>query len=204
MTGQNTVRASTDVLVASREQVSALIDGECDAATVDATVDALLVSDDLVRFWTEAHRAGDYLRSDEVVGVGDGDAFMRRFSAALADEPPLIAAPRRAAASTSGARRFWVRTGLPSASIAAALVAVAWVAVPGGRNDTPSTVAVKTIERATGAVDTPTITPVAAREVNVETLGDYLSAHREVSPFAYRGQPRASALTTAVPASGSQ
>ncbi len=187
-----------------RIRVSALIDCECDPAEADATLDALLASDDLSRFWADAHRAGDWIRSDEVVDVADGEAFMRRFSAALADEVSIVAAPARRRRTFD--RRFWTRTGLPGMSVAAALVLVAWVAMPTSnrRPDGAATSAavapVKTVEVARSEAPAPAVTPVAIKEVDVGPLDDYVAAHREVTPFAYRGSARPASLTLTTPA----
>lgn len=169
----------------SRLQISALMDGELDDAGVQRAIDAMLASDDLVHFWADCHRSGDWLRSDEVVGVSDGERFMRRFSARLADEPTILA-PR--AARRVRSTGFWIRTGLPTASVAAALVAVVWVAAPFGRDDRAGTVASAT----TSAVVAPVVAKaeIAAPEVRTvdpERLSDYFAAHRDVTPFGYRG-----------------
>lgn len=178
------VRATSFGPVAGqRTDISALMDGELDDAAVDRAIDGMLASDDLATFWADAHRVGDWMRSDEVVGVGDGQAFLRRFSAALDDEPTVLA-PR--VSTRFATRRFWIRTGLPGASIAAALVAVAWVAVPFGR-------------------DADSARPVVAataigKTVDVDRLSDYVAAHRDVTPFGYRGAAtaRPASFTTPV------
>jgi sigma-E factor negative regulatory protein RseA len=170
-----------------RLQVSALVDGELDEAVIQRTIDALLASDDLAQFWADAHRAGDWMRSEEVVGVGDGGLFLRKFSAQLASEPTVLA-PQAGIRFRS--KRFWVRTGLPSASVAAALVVVAWVAMPFGRD--------AGADKSASATPTVMIVPVAASEgdvagrttlrtVDPERLSDYFAAHRDVTPFGYRG-----------------
>ena len=166
-----------------RMHVSAFIDGELADADVERVIDALLASDDLADFWADAHRAGDWMRSDEVVGVGDGGTFLRRFSAHLANEPAIVA-PKRSVRSRS--RRFWVRTGLPGASVAAALVVVAWVALPSGGDDKSAAVPSVAIIQAPHA-DEAAIRPTEFKTVEPDRLADYLAAHRDVTPFAYRG-----------------
>ena len=170
-------------------EVSAFVDGELDGPEVDRVIDALLASDDLARFWSDAHRAGDWIRSDEVIGVGDGAAFVARFSSLLAAEPAIIASPKRSGRSRS--RRFWIRTGLPGASIAAALVVVAWVAMPFGSDDgkgARSLAAVPTVAIVPVAkVDQAGTRPVEWKTVDTDRLADYFAAHRDVTPFAYRG-----------------
>ena len=142
--------ASEDSL---RIEVSAFIDNELDDASADRVVDALLASDQLAEFWTNAHRAGDWMRSEEVVDVGDGDAFLRRFSSRLAAEPAIIAAtpesilvsakctiptpqPRRTTpspAAASASRRGTRRERRRSARTAARIVAAARNRVPAVR-----------------------------------------------------------------------
>ena len=174
-----------------RLQVSALIDGELDEATADRAIEALLASDDLATFWADAHRAGDWMRSDEVVGVGDGGAFMRRFRTQLAAEP-VVLAPNALARSSANSRstRFWLRTGLPGASIAAALVAVVWVAAPFGRDGTADKVvaAAPSVQAQIEPVVAAAVTTApVAKSVDPEQLSDYFAAHRDVTPFGYRG-----------------
>lgn len=171
---------------ALRVQVSALVDGELDDATIERTIDALLASDDLACFWADAHRAGDWMRSDEVIGVGDGQALMRRIAAELAAEPTVLA-PR----SSRRSRSFWIRTGLPGASVAAALVVVAWVATPFGRGENGDKLA--SAQPTVLIVPSPVagqeqgVQQAALKTVDPERLSEYFAAHRDVTPFAYRG-----------------
>lgn len=169
----------------ARLQVSALMDGELDEAGVQCAIDAMLASDDLVHFWADCHRTGDWMRSDEVVGVGDGESFMRRFSAQLADEPTILAPRAVRRSRTTG---FWIRTGLPTASVAAALVAVVWVAAPFGRDDPAGKVAsASTTTVVAPVVATAQIAAPETRSVDPDRLSDYFAAHRDVTPFGYRG-----------------
>jgi sigma-E factor negative regulatory protein RseA len=193
MNQTNTDASGADSSEHGLVEVSAFVDGELDDASVERVIDALLASDDLADFWSDAHRAGDWMRSEEVIGIGNGEAFIRRFSSRLASEPAIIAVQKRSGRSRS--RRFWVKTGLPGASIAAALVVVAWVAMPVGGDD-----AAKDAKsaRTLAAVPTVAIVPVAKvdqgstkpaewKTVDPDRLSDYLAAHRDVTPFAYRG-----------------
>jgi len=163
----------------ARLQISALVDGELDDAGVQRAIDAMLASDDLIHFWSDCHRAGDWMRSDEVVGVGDGAQFMNRFSAQLASEPTILS-PK--ASRRSRLNGFWIRTGLPSASVAAALAAVVWVAAPFGRDEPAEKVADAAQVNVLPAPVAPTV-----KAVDPERLSDYFAAHRDVTPFGYRG-----------------
>lgn len=186
---------------AVRLQVSALVDGELDDDVVERAIDALLASDDLADFWADAHRAGDWMRSDEVVGVGDGRLFLRRFSALLAGEPTILAPPR---VSLARSKRFWVKTGLPGASVAAALLVVAWVAMPlhrdGGDKSASATPTVVIVPATAAERDIADVTPL--RSVDPERLSDYFAAHRDVTPFGYRGASARPAAYTPQSAGG--
>ena len=168
-----------------RAQISALLDGELDDAGAERAIDALLASDDLVGFWADCHRAGDWMRSDEVVGVGDGGRFMQRFSARLASEPTVLA-PKAPARSRTGT--FWIRTGLPGVSVAAALVAVVWVAAPFGRDESAGKLAIVAPSGpVVPVVATAVVAEPVAKTVDADQLSDYFAAHRDVTPFGYRG-----------------
>jgi sigma-E factor negative regulatory protein RseA len=167
-----------------RAQISALVDGELDDAGAERAIDALLASDALVGFWADCHRAGDWMRSDEVVGVGDGAQFMQRFSARLASEPTVLA-PMPARSRSGG---FWIRTGLPGVSIAAALVAVVWVASPFGRDEPADKLAIAAPSRpVVPVVAAAVVADPAPTTVDADQLSDYFAAHRDVTPFGYRG-----------------
>ena len=172
-----------------RVQISALLDGELDDADAERAIDALLASDGLTHFWADCHRAGDWMRSDEVVGIGDGGQFMQRFSARLASEPTVLA-PQPSGRSRTGG--FWIRKGLPGVSVAAALVAVVWVASPFGRDEPAAKSAEKLAVTAPGAAVVPVVATALAAEpvtktVDPDQLSDYFAAHRDVTPFGYRG-----------------
>lgn len=182
MNARNNAEAGAAVAEDPRMQVSAFVDGELADAEIERVIDALLASDDLANFWEDAHRAGDWMRSDEVIGVGDGRSFLKRFSTRLASEPAIVA-PKRGARARS--RRFWIRTGLPGASVAAALVVVAWVASPLGGDDKSAIPSVAIIQAP--HVEDAGVRPTDFKTVDPDRLSDYLAAHREVTPFAYRG-----------------
>ena len=171
----------------ARARVSAFIDGELVGDDCDRAIDALLASDELARFWHDCHRTGDWMRSDEVVDAEPRSDFMARMSALLEAEPAIVAP--HLATSAKRASGFWMRTGLPGAAVAAAMGVVAWVAIPTGRTDAPIAVVAPTIQPVVASQGAqPAVAQVAATtSMDAEQVSDYLAAHGDVSPFAYRG-----------------
>jgi len=165
----------------SAEQLSALIDGELDRAETDAVIGRLCGDPVLLRQWHDLHRAGDALRSNEVAAC-DGFQFCARVSAALADEPTVLA-PRSAAAT--GLRRFLA----PALAVAASVAAIGFIAVPLLRSPETASIA-QSIAPALEAspVDLvsqkalPTIANArgAAASGLSPSFNPYLAAHREL------------------------
>lgn len=191
--GGSSAFTRSDSAVAARLTVSALADGELDAAEAHRIVDAVLASPELEAYWMELHRAGDCLRSEEVAGVGGGGAFLRRFALRFADEPAIVAPRRDRLARFSS--HPWLRAGLPGASIAAALLVVGWMVMPLARNDgIRQTVAQADVaplaatSEATSAGAGPAGVETAAVEpVDPQQLADYLAAHQQLASSAFRG-----------------
>jgi sigma-E factor negative regulatory protein RseA len=100
--------------------------------------------------WADYHLVGDVLKSEDLaVDPAVEHAFLKRFSAALASEPSLLA-PNAFKANRIAlhARRF-----MPTLAAAAAVVALTWVLVPHQMHgDDP--MAVRTAARAQGITQT--------------------------------------------------
>lgn len=165
------------------ERISELIDGELPRAEAEALVSSLCSDPALRQHWQEMHRAGDALRSTEVVAFDDA-GFCARVSARIAAEPTVLA-PRRSSESRS-LRRFWI----PGVAVAASVAAVGFVAVPLMRSPEP----VQIVQKAAPAkVETAATEPVRrpAAIANARALDAYFSAHRELT--AGSALPRAAA-----------
>lgn len=93
---------------AARERLSALADGELDAAGVAATCDSWRGDAGLRASWHAYQLIGDVLRSDDLASVASHDAdFLRGLRARMSSEPVVLAParwPRRAADAGAGAR----------------------------------------------------------------------------------------------------
>ena len=161
------------------EHLSALIDGELDAHESAAVLDALCRDAELQRRWSDLQLVGDALRSSEVATC-HVEGFCARVSKAMASEP-VVLAPRR---SSPAVRRY----ALPGFAIAASVAAIAFVAVPLLRNQTPEMTAQRTppvMAQPAQAVAVQEPAAPAARApsaiANARALGPYFAAHREMT-----------------------
>lgn len=133
-----------DTKVTTREQISALADGELSSEEMTIALAALRSSKDDSQAWETYHQIGDVLRSEDM-GVSLSAGFLAKMSALLDAEPTIVApqAPVEAArpapavqpAAANGDHRaarpgFLGRFLLPGAAAAAAAVAAVFVAMP--------------------------------------------------------------------------
>jgi len=184
----------------TREQISALADGELADQYVDMTLTALRQEKGRAD-WDIYHQIGDVLRSDDMA-VSLSPDFAARMAARLDAEPAIIAAPEKIVrdhvniarqaqgmpktAASSQAKRW----ALPSAAAAAAMAAVAFVATPqmmvamkGETTVAPAT----TLTAVSGAEQGPVVATSAPEGVVLRDprIDDYLMAHQRVSPSVY-------------------
>lgn len=121
-------------------------------------------TDNLRQDWDTYHLIGDVMRSEHL-SMHVSDRFSRNLLAALEDELPIIAAPRRPV------RRTLARYAMPGAALAIAVVAISWIAQP---YIAPS-----------GSVQanrTPPVNTFMASSVPLDPrLEDYFDAHRQMA-----------------------
>lgn len=172
----------------ARERLSALVDGELDAAAGNRALEALLASEAARADWADWHAVGDALRAAELA-VDHRPGSEARLLQALAAEP-VVLAPRALAW-----RPGWLtRIVLPTTAVAAAAALLAVVALPLMREDAKAPAAeVATVASAASTVAPPAAGPVL-RSPEVET---YLTAHREFAGARGLSQP-APILRTAI------
>lgn len=84
-----------------REQLSALMDGELESGSTQATLEWLRKNPDERQTWNEYHLIGDVLRGGDISHVQLGEAISRR----LAQEPTLLA-PRSQRTSEQPVHRY--------------------------------------------------------------------------------------------------
>jgi sigma-E factor negative regulatory protein RseA len=128
-----------------RERLSALIDGEAEFATPSAQAAAFIrqtASDEaLRRDWLLYAQIGDVLRSADLAAMPGEQEFLQRVSAAVAREPVVLqpSTQHGGKAVARLARRPHWSTRMTAAAAAVAGVAVmAWVALPGLQQSSPS------------------------------------------------------------------
>jgi len=151
-----------------REKLSSLIDGELDSTDSGALVDRVCADPQLRSQWSLLHATCDALRSSEVAAL-HSPAFVARVSAALAQEPTILA-------PAALARRRFQRVLIPGAAVAAAAALLVVVAVPQlrGPGAAVEVAATPVIAPATG-------TPQAVEVARVPEVERYLRAHRELA-----------------------
>jgi sigma-E factor negative regulatory protein RseA len=177
----------------SREQISALADGECGDAQLDVVFAALRKSEGKAD-WDLYHQIGDVLRSDDMAAPLSA-GFEARMAARLNAEPVIIApasVPVTSADMTPSAKgRNARRWALPGAVAAAVTATLAFVATPqlmvAMKSDSP-----KAAETRLAVKDMPTAGDgqgaiIAASAPNGTVLRDprieeYLLAHQRLSP----------------------
>ncbi|WP_034292068.1 sigma-E factor negative regulatory protein [Herbaspirillum sp. RV1423] len=192
----------------SREQISALADGEL----VDEHVNMALVvlrQPEEQATWDLYHQIGDVLRSDEMA-FSLSDGFAAKMRARLDVEPAIIAPQLKTAAEQiivpavvngNGAlfrKRFVRRFVMPGAAVAAAVVAVVFVTAPqqsvtmaNNGLAAPTVIApsaVAAVAAKSAASQGPVQVSSLAQQGEVARdprIDDYLLAHQRFSPSMY-------------------
>ncbi|OWW19416.1 sigma-E factor negative regulatory protein [Noviherbaspirillum denitrificans] len=173
----------------TREQISALADGEVQEAQLDSVLAALRYADGK-KDWDIYHQIGDVLRSDDM-DIKLSPGFTASFVARLEAEPTIIAPGlvqdvRGEGDTVRGSKaRRWA---LPSVAGAAAMAAFAFFATPqlmvalkGGNLAEQSTQVASTTEQA-GVIAASAAEGVILRDPRID---DYLMAHQRISPSLY-------------------
>lgn len=196
----------------TREEISALVDGELDESRIEAVL-ALLHKDEGRNAWEAYHQTGDALRSDEIALTMSCD-FSKRLFERLDAEPAIIAPvparvaasaqPPQSAATVPASRSRWGvrRLALPGMVAAAAVATVAFITTPHlmVADSTPDVQQVVPVVPATSqaltnaalssaapttpavAVHTPIDEEVMLRDPRID---DYLFAHQRFSSSVY-------------------
>lgn len=190
----------------SREQISALVDGELNGPQIDVAL-AALRQPDVSAEWDIYHQIGDVLRSDDMA-ITLSPGFAARFAERLDAEPTIIAPASQSiktqatkASSVPGLKRW----AFPSMITAAAMAAVTFVTTPqlmvalkgDTGHDQVSTVAAAPAPGETAgmmAVSRSEPEGIVLRDARID---DYLLAHQRFSPSVYSSAQYARSATFA-------
>lgn len=146
------------------ERISAFMDGEVEDNEVSAQLARLKQDPALRQAWDTYHLIGDAMRGD----AGGAQGFLAGFSAALAQEPTVLAPKTPVRRS-----RVFRRIALPLAASFGGVALVAWLALSGNpfmpRED-----------RLAASQPQPAV-QVVAKPAN-GAVNDYLLAHQQFSP----------------------
>ena len=188
----------------SREQISALVDGELADSHIDVALAALRQESGQAD-WAVYHQIGDVLRSDDMA-ITLSAGFAERMSARLEAEPTIVAplvsknspdalVATEAMSSSKEASRPVKRWALPGMVAAAAMATVAFVTTPqlmvamkgepAGEHVVAAADAVQAAKTgADGEVVVAASVPegVVLRDARID---DYLLAHQRFSPSVY-------------------
>ena len=166
----------------TREQVSALADGELDPGQARQLLQRLHEDRELRAAWDRYHKIGDVIRSEEMA-VPLGADFSARMAARLDAEPPILA-PKRTWLARLGA---W-----PTALAAVAAAGFGFFVAP-GMFDGADTHTGGMVQVAGGGAQNGTMLAVASGTVAVAQAGvaDYIRLHQSANPALYGAAPLA-------------
>jgi len=188
----------------SGEQLSALLDGEMDAAALARTCAAWRSDPSVREIWHTYHLIGDVLRSDDLAASPQRNAaLLRAVRERLAAEPVVLAPaamPSEGAARRRGLVRSLRRWRAPAA-VAAGFVAVAGVLVVMRDSSIAPPPAATVADASTGAQVAQVSSPAEAaqaedpvtdgRLIRDARLDSYLAAHRQLAGIPVLGVPAA-------------
>ena len=190
MAGMATPGGSADA-ECDAELISALIDGELDAATAHALLGRTCREPALRAHWSRYHLVQDALHSHEVTALASLSC-LEKVERALRDEPALAAPRRLALVPRTGPLRW----ALPGLGIAAAAAVVALVGVPQLRAPANDYGVQAAAPRAVPPAPLAGSPPVAVQSrVQPDGLNEYLEAHRDLAGIGL--MPRAAPLLRA-------
>lgn len=188
----------------SREQISALADGELLDAHVNVTL-AVLRQPEEQTTWSLYHQIGDVLCSGDM-GSSLSSGFAAKMRACLDTEPALlvpqpappveqrIAAPAVSASGMSARERFVRRFVMPGTAVAAAVAAVVFVTAQ------PPVMMADDGAATSASQDAVRVSSLAQQGevIRDPRIDDYLLAHQRFSPSMYSSVQYARSVAFAI------
>jgi sigma-E factor negative regulatory protein RseA len=147
------------------QEISSLMDGELEAPEAERAIKACCADREVAAKWQEYHLIGEVLRG----GVPHPTRTAERVRECLANEPAIIARPKRVMESTVA------RVAFAAAASVATLGVVGWIGTQGGQVPAASPVMAKNPVSVQPVSNV--ITTVPAPTVDVQ---DYVLAHKQL------------------------
>ena len=170
----------------AREALSALTDGQADAAVVARACGAWRDDASMRSTWHAYHLIGDVLRSEDLAASPEHDAaFLASLRARLADEPTVLApeaAPPKSTRGAWSARRSWMMSSVAAAGVGLAVGALMVTRAP-------LQLAVAPLPAASSVFAEPQTLAVDGAVVRDARLDQYLAAHKQFSGSTVLGVP---------------
>lgn len=154
-----------------REELSSFMDGEMESDRIDELVSACCKAGELREDWTVYHCIGDVLRSEDMA-IHSG-RLASAISTRLADEPFVVAVPRRPAAHVSIRRAASLAAAVAGVAVVTYIAQTRW----NGADGNAPQLAGATAPAISTAPAVPPVAAVAAPAVSRE----FLAAHRQYS-----------------------
>jgi negative regulator of sigma E activity len=148
------------------QEISSLMDGELEASEAERAIGSCCASGEVAVVWREYHLIGEVMRG----GTPHPTSTADRVRIAIANEPAIIARPRRALDTMFG------RVALAAAASVATLGVVGWMGMQGSQSPASPVVAKG------GAVSPiqPVSNTTTLQAAPVADVQDYLAAHRQI------------------------
>ncbi len=153
------------------QRLSCLLDGELDSENCAAILERLRRDEEACQRWAMLNCVGDALRSAEVA-AWHAEGFVARVSAALENEPTVLAPAARA---PKASLHRWLLPGVGAAAAAAVLIVVG---LPARQANAPDAVVAAKKAAPPAVVVVP---PGSAPVDRSPQLERYLAAHRELA-----------------------
>lgn len=171
----------------SWEELSAMVDGEADAAQQARCLELWRSQDECRARWNEYQLIGDVMRSEELVGRSHADAaFLRGLRDRLAHEPTVLRPVVGGSVHRSALRSRWLGPVAVAAGVGAVALSLSLLgpAGPGSAGDTTLAGTAKPppahMASAVPVVPTePQLRMVSGQLIRDARLDRYLAAHRQ-------------------------
>ncbi|HYC36907.1 MAG TPA: sigma-E factor negative regulatory protein [Usitatibacter sp.] len=149
------------------QEISSLMDGECEAHEAERAIRSCCASREAAEKWETYHLIGDVLRGGKPHPTHTAERVRR----ALAQEPAILARPKRVHDTTFG------RVALAAAASVATIGVVGWIGTQGGHVGGAGPVVTKAPSAIQPVANKAAVPAPSALSVDVQ---DYYVAHKQL------------------------